>query len=171
MTVDRSRFTPHGENPVDIPVPIDHYRTVPTERMANLLAGLLSTDGKVLEIGTGSGYQTAVLADRCSEVVSIEVNPRPGIAEKLPEHVTLIEGDGTEYDTGDKFDGVLVTFATAQIRPSWVRQLKDGARLVVPLKSMHGLPRICVYQKHNGRLEFESREIAAYAPFTGEQKG
>lgn len=161
MTINRTLFT-GGPNP-DCPVPVGPDCTVPTERMVYLLAGLLNTTDSVLEIGTGSGYQTAVLAERCKQVVSIESQPRHGVAEKLPSHVCLIYADGTTYSTGEQFDGVLVTFAAPRILPAWFHQVKEGGRLVLPL-SVGGSCKICVYEKHDGRLNMV--EVAAYAPFT-----
>lgn len=161
MPIDRTAFT-LGPNP-DFPVPLGPDCTVPTERMAYLLAGLLNTAGSVLEIGTGSGYQTAVLAERCQQVVSIESQPRHGVAEKLPDHVCLIYADGTTYDTKEQFDGVLITFAARMITPVWFAQVREGGRLVLPL-SVGGSCKICVYEKHDGRLNMV--EVACYAPFT-----
>jgi protein-L-isoaspartate(D-aspartate) O-methyltransferase len=164
MTIDRAKFTPNGTNP-DLPVPFGESRTVPTERMALLLAELLQTTGKVLEIGTGSGYQTAILAERCKEVVSVEQVPLVGLGEKLPANVTLIVKDGATYDSGEKFDGILVTFAAERITPAWYRQLKRGARLVIPLQLKKSPTcRICVYEMTSNGLSL--CDIPAYAPFT-----
>jgi protein-L-isoaspartate(D-aspartate) O-methyltransferase len=131
--------------------------------MAYLLAGLLETDGSVLEIGTGSGYQTAVLAELCRDVTSIEACPQTGIAQKLPNNVALICADGFSFDSGEEFDGVLVTFATTWIPDTWGTQLKDGARLVVPVKVGNSC-RISVYQRRGDTLALD--RVTAYAAFT-----
>lgn len=163
--IERSQFTAGAGDPPHA-VPLSENCTVPTAEVAYLLRDLLATDGRVLEIGTGSGYQTAVLAEKCFEVVSIEKQPRTGIEELLPANVTIIRDvDGCEYDTGEKFDGVLVTFAAHRIMHAWFTQLRDGGRLVVPLKSGR-LAKLCTYVKRNGRLEL--LEVTAYAPFTEE---
>jgi protein-L-isoaspartate(D-aspartate) O-methyltransferase len=163
MTIDRTQFLPPQVFNGDFPVQLSDTLSVPSERMAYLLAGLLETDGSVLEIGTGSGYQTAVLAEKCRDVTSIEASPQPGISQKLPNNVALIVGDGFVFETGEEFDGVLVTFATEWIPDTWGTQLKDGARLVVPVK-IGNYCRISVYQRRGDTLALD--RVIAYAAFT-----
>lgn len=159
--IDRRLYTPNGTNP-DFPVPFGPSQTVPTEQMVNLLADALQTIGTVLEIGTGSGYQTAVLAERCAEVVSIEVQPSQ-ILGPLPENVTIISADGCTHDTGEEFDAVLVTFAVPEIMPVWIKQLREGGRIVVPIQD-GPCCLITTHQKRGGELaEFN---VIAYAQFT-----
>lgn len=165
--IDRALFTPDGSNP-PYPVPLSSTQTVPTEEMAHLFASLVGS-GSVLEIGTGSGYQTAVLAEQCSVVVTIEIEPIPGTAELLPANVAVIEGDGLTYDTGEQFDAVLVTCAATRIAHSWFRQVREGGKLVVPLRTQgSGLCRVCVYEKQQGSLILQ--DIPLYAPFTAAQE-
>lgn len=163
MTLDRSQFLPPGTEDGDFPVVLSETCSVPSKRMAYLLAGLLDTDGSVLEIGTGSGYMAAVLAQWCREVVSIEAQPRPGLDGCLPKNVALIQANGMTYDTEQEYDGVLVSFAVTGIASVWVSQLKEGGRLVVPLQIGCSC-RITCYEKCAGMLEL--REVTAYAPFT-----
>lgn len=135
--------------------------------MAYLLRELLKTDGEVLEIGTGSGYQTAVLAEKCKCVVTIDLEQNSKWS-KLPENVVLVEGDGCTTDMNDEFDGILVTFAAERISHSWFKQLRDGARLVVPIKlSNSSQCRICVYRKSGKQMIIE--DIPCYAPFTAQR--
>ena len=71
-------------------MPFGPHQTIPTEAMVRLLADAVGDVDRVLEIGTGSGYQAAVLAERCGEVVSIEVQPLPdGIADTLWQEDSL----------------------------------------------------------------------------------
>jgi protein-L-isoaspartate O-methyltransferase len=171
--IDRCLFTPNGDNP-PFPVPLDDLCTVPTEEMACLLANLvLGGDDDpgltvvsfqdILEIGTGSGYQTAILAERCRSVASIDVRMQSSAVIHLPENVALITANGYEYDTGEKFDGVLVTFGASRVAESWVRQVKVGGRLVIPIDT-GTLYRISVYERTEEGIELVS--VAAYAPFT-----
>lgn len=165
--INRSQFTPDGDNP-PFAVPIDDLCTVPTEWMAILLADLLigdrdSSKMDVLEIGTGSGYQTAILAERCRSVVSIDLQTADEVAARLPENVALIKGNGYEIETGEQFDGVLVTFGSKFISPVWARQVKDGGRLVVPIEA-GGMSRISVYERVGSGLVLI--DVAAYAGFT-----
>lgn len=164
---DRSLFTPDGDNP-PFAVPIDDLCTVPTEWMAMLLADLLIGDRDaskmdVLEIGTGSGYQTAVLAERCRSIVSIDLQTTEEVAQRLPDHVALMKGNGYEVDTGEQFDGVLVTFGSKAVSPIWFRQVKNGGRLVVPIE-VGGTCQISVYEKVGSGIILI--DVAAYAGFT-----
>jgi protein-L-isoaspartate(D-aspartate) O-methyltransferase len=162
VSVDRKLFTPDGTDP-DYPVLIREGCTVPTSGMAYMLADALGTGTSVLEIGTGSGFQTAVLADRFVDVVSVEMQPVPGVQEKLPASVTLIVAGGCTYDSGEQFDGVVVTFAAREIAPAWIKQLRDGGRMVVPLQIGNSC-RISVYVKIGARLHLDA--VLGYALFT-----
>jgi protein-L-isoaspartate(D-aspartate) O-methyltransferase len=138
--------------------------------MAETLLGLLDTTGEIYEIGTGSGYQTAILAERCRLVVTIEVEPVPDVEAKLPQNVIAIHGDGFTHDTESQYDGILVTCAASAICQVWEKQLKEGGKLVVPMccfsfGTLGGdCAAICVFQKQNGNLEL--LDIPCYAPFT-----
>jgi protein-L-isoaspartate(D-aspartate) O-methyltransferase len=167
--IDRCQFTPDGSNP-PFPVPINDLCTVPTEEMAMLLANLVlgsdeasAKQKDILEIGTGSGYQAAILAERCRSLVSIDVCLDRSVAERLPAHVALIAANGYEYDTGEEFDGVLVTFGAHSLAVSWGLQLKQGARLVVPIVRGNS-SAISVYERVGEQLKLI--EVVAYAPFT-----
>ena len=160
--IDRRRFTPDGTDH-DTIVPINEFCTVPTKRMVELLAGVAGSGKSVLEIGTGSGYQTAVLAERFTDVVSIEVQSLPRVQEKLPANVTLIVADGCTYDTGQRFDAVLVTFGATEIERAWVEQVREGGTLVVPLR-VGGMYQIRVYVKRGEQPEL--LYVVAYANFT-----
>lgn len=164
MTVDRRRFTPGGINP-PCPVPLSHEQTVPTEQMVNLLADLcgLTPESSVLEIGTGSGYQAAVLAERCKEVVTIEARPVNN-GEKIAPNVYSYIGDGTiKAFTHGEFDAVLVTCATPKIFPAWRDAVRSGGRIVAPIET-GGSCAISVFYKLGDELILH--DVPAYAPFT-----
>lgn len=163
--IDRCQFLPAGAQDGDFPVPINDNFSVPSARMAYLLAGLLTGSESVLEIGTGSGFQTAVLAERYKQVVSIEACPLPGVAEKLSPRVCLIHADGMTYDTGEQFDAILVTFAVTAISSTWIGQLKLGGNLVVPVKVGENSCRISVYEKTTEDW-LQLLDVCGYAPFT-----
>jgi protein-L-isoaspartate(D-aspartate) O-methyltransferase len=164
--INRCLFTPNGDNP-PFPVPLDDLCTVPTVEMAYLLADLVVGDGKtpqdVLEIGTGSGYQAAILAERCRSLLSIDVRMQSSAALHLPPHVALMVANGYEYDSGELFDAVLVTFGASRIAQAWVKQTKIGGRLVIPLDTGMGC-RISVYERTADGLEL--LDVVAYAYFT-----
>jgi len=165
--IDRHLYTPNGDNP-PCAVPLNDLCTVPTEQVACLLADLVIGDRNakeldLLEIGTGSGYQAAILAERCRSLVSIEVNLDPSVAYKLPDNMAVIHANGYEYDTAEQFDGVLITFASVAIAPIWAEQLKEGGRLVVPL-TRSGISQVRVYERMAFSLVL--KDVVGYAAFT-----
>jgi protein-L-isoaspartate(D-aspartate) O-methyltransferase len=126
----------------DCALPIGEDQTISQPYMVALMTELLELKGdeKVLEIGTGSGYQGAVLSLLASEVFSVErVRPLALKAqEKFRElgysNVHVITGDGTlGLPEEAPFDGVIVTAAAPEIPDTYVKQLKTGGRLVIPV--------------------------------------
>jgi protein-L-isoaspartate(D-aspartate) O-methyltransferase len=163
--IDRSLYTPDGTNP-PCAVPINDICTVPTSEMAYLLRDMViggRADVDLLEIGTGSGFQTAVLAESCRSVVSLDIERQPKVAERLPNNVALVIANGYEWDSSEQFDGVLVTFATTALSMNWIRQTKSGGRLVVPL-ARGASCAISVFEKVGSGLVLI--DVVAYAPFT-----
>lgn len=159
--IDRSLYTPRGDDP-NFPVPVSDSCTVPTAQMAYLLADLLATNGDVLELGTGSGYQTAILAERCRSVVTVESDDIP-FRQVFPENVGIFRGDAYTFVTSNEFDAILVTFGTSHLSPNWIAQLKQGGRLVVPLK-IGSSCRISAYERRGDLLLLV--DAVAWAPFT-----
>ena len=124
---------------------------------------------KVLEIGTGSGYQAAILAELGAEVYSIEIIP------ELAEHAAKIlkaEGyGGVRILTGDgykgwpehaPFDVILVTCAPEEVPEALIGQVKDGGRLIVPLGS--GIQQLVILRKKDGRVEKEDDIMVRFVP-------
>lgn len=126
----------------DYPLPIDYGQTISQPYIVALMTEALKLKGneKVLEIGTGSGYQSAILAEIVDTVYSVE--RIPGLAKKSREildslgyHNVIIKvGDGT-FGWKDKapFDGIIVTAGAPTIPEPLLEQLKDGGRLVIPV--------------------------------------
>ncbi|MEN8255757.1 MAG: protein-L-isoaspartate(D-aspartate) O-methyltransferase [Verrucomicrobiota bacterium] len=138
----------------DHPCPIGHGQTISqpfivaymTQRM-ELKPGL-----RVLEIGTGSGYQAAVLAELGVEVFSVEIVPelaghaRKVLAEEGYGNVKVKTGDGYKGWPGHApFDAIIVTCAPNEIPAALVEQLKDGGRMILPVGS--GVQRLVVLEK------------------------
>jgi protein-L-isoaspartate(D-aspartate) O-methyltransferase len=139
--VDRARFVPDdlrhraGE---DAALPIGHGQTISQPTMVRLLCEALELAGdeKVLDVGTGSGYQAAVLAELAREVHSIEVIPE--LAERartlLPANVRVHVGDGSQgLPEEAPFDAIAVAAAAAAPPPALLEQLAPGGRLVIPI--------------------------------------
>ena len=143
--VERHRFVPESLRARaydDRPLPIGEGQTISQPYIVALMTELLALQGKekVLEIGTGSGYQTAILAELANEVYSIEVlKSLSERAQALLAGLGLTNihvrcGDGYEgWNEEAPFDAIIVTAAPRQVPPQFVEQLKTGGRLVIPV--------------------------------------
>lgn len=125
----------------DYPLPIGYEQTISQPYIVAYMTQELHLKGneRVLEIGTGSGYQAAVLAELCAEVYSIEIVPElaKSSAEKLKElgydNVTVKDGDGYLGWPGQApFDAIIITAAPPKVPQALLNQLKPGGRLIVP---------------------------------------
>lgn len=146
--VRRETFVPpprRAETYQNHPLPIGHGQTISQPFIVALMTDLLDPrpDHVVLEIGTGSGYQAAVLAGLVRQVYSIEViaalSARAGeaLAREGVTNVGLKVGNGAEgWPEHAPYDGIIVTAAAAEVPPALLAQLRPGGRMVIPL----GLP-------------------------------
>jgi len=143
--VERHRLVPPAQQPAayaNRPLPIGNGQTISQPYIVALSADLLSPKpgDVVLEVGTGSGYQAAVLAEVVQQVYSIELIETLGrsAAAKLNEmgygNVEVRIGDGyAGWPEQAPFDGIVVTAAAPQVPPALVAQLKTGGRMVIPV--------------------------------------
>jgi protein-L-isoaspartate(D-aspartate) O-methyltransferase len=141
---------------VDAPLPIGLGQTISQPYMVALMTALLGVDvrSRVLEIGAGSGYQTAVLAEVAGEVFALEL--LAPLAERARAvlarlgyqntHVAIADGSGGWPELAP-FDAVLVAAAAPQAPPALLRQLSDGGRLVMPLGHPHRDHVLTVFQR------------------------
>ncbi|MFZ4789320.1 MAG: protein-L-isoaspartate(D-aspartate) O-methyltransferase [Candidatus Competibacteraceae bacterium] len=144
-TVPRHRFVAdeqRGWAYADMPLPIGRGQTISQPFIVALMTELLALDPAmtILEIGAGSGYQTAVLAQLARQVYSVERIPELAEAaaqrwrEMGIENVAIRVGDGGQgWEEYAPFDGIMVTAAATDVPPALVRQLKPGGRLVIPV--------------------------------------
>ena len=144
--LDRGRFVPMesaGMASGNYPLPIGYGQTISQPYVVAFMSEALRLLGheRVLEIGTGSGYQAAVLSQLCAEVYSVEIIPELAAASRallegelrLP-NVFLRQGDGTQgWPEAGPFDAILLTAAPAQIPAALLEQLIPGGRLVAPV--------------------------------------
>ena len=143
--VERHRFVPERDRELaygDHPVDIGFGQTISQPYIVGYMTAALrlGPDARVLEVGTGSAYQTAVLAEIAREVYSVEVVPEHAaratrlLAELEYRNVHVRLGDGYEgWPAAAPFDGIIVTAAPDHLPQPLVDQLKIGARLVVPV--------------------------------------
>jgi protein-L-isoaspartate(D-aspartate) O-methyltransferase len=147
--LDRAAFVPERlrrDADSDQPLPIGHGQTISQPLVVAYMTEVLRLDGpeRVLEVGTGSGYQTAVLARLAAEVYSIEIVPElaaraaAALAVAGIRNVHLRTGDGAlGWPEAAPFDRVLVTAAAPEVPEALVAQLAPGGRLVVPVGPEH----------------------------------
>lgn len=143
-TVPRHRFVPRDLQAaayLDRPLPLDRGQTISQPYIVALMAelGRINPGDRVLDVGTGSGYQAAVLAEMGAEVWSIELLPE--LTAQARQHLTeagytvqLRTADGKEgWPEAAPFDAILVAAAAARVPPRLLEQLRPGGRLVLPV--------------------------------------
>ena len=162
----------------DHPLPIGEGQTISQPYVVALMteALRLQPTDRVLEIGTGSGYQAAILAEIVKEVRSIEI--RKNLAQtattKLKElgynNVTVKYGDGYfGWAEAAPFDAIIITAAANHIPPPLIKQLKAGGRMILPLGStVFSQTLTLVTKDEQGELEVEQLGAVAFVPMTGE---
>jgi protein-L-isoaspartate(D-aspartate) O-methyltransferase len=176
--VPRHRFVPfdrRAEAYEDRPVPIGEMQTISQPYMVAIMTAALApvdTD-RVLEIGTGSGYQTAILSRLSQSVVSIERHESLAhqAADRLRElgyeNVRIVVGDGTEgWPEAAPFDRILVTAGAPTVPETLRSQLADRGRLVIPV-GPPGFQRLTVVDRHGGRFEEREGEACTFVPLIG----
>ena len=178
-TVPRHLFVPEKKRAAaydDRALPIGEDQTISQPYVVALMTELLELkEGeKVLEIGTGSGYQTAVLAELAGEVYSIEI--LPGLSQDAKKTLTRLGYTNVRLKVGDgyfgwekkaPFDAILVTAAARKIpEPLWL-QLREGGRLVMPLGAPGRTQRLVRVRKVNGKPALEDITGVAFVPLTG----
>ncbi|NOZ30134.1 MAG: protein-L-isoaspartate(D-aspartate) O-methyltransferase [Chloroflexi bacterium] len=160
----------------DHPLPIGFGQTISQPYIVALMTQLLQlqpTD-KVLEIGTGSGYQAAVLAELVDEVYTIEIIPElaQSAKERLKrlgyKNVHVRQGDGYYgWPEEAPFDAIIVTAAPDHVPPPLVQQLKDGGRLVIPIGPPGGYQTLWQIVKRGENLEANNIAGVLFVPMTG----
>jgi len=160
----------------DAPVPIGHGQTTSQPSLiAHVVAELeLERTDRVLEVGTGLGYQTALLAALAAEVYSIDrfvdlvETARGNLAAQGVRNVTLTTGDGTEgWPEHAPFQAIVVSAAFPEVPPPLSEQLSEGGRLIQPLGGRRG-DDLVRFRKRNGELIADRNLGAArYVPLRG----
>lgn len=161
----------------DRPLPIGYGQTISQPYIVALMTALLDLKpgAKVLEIGTGSGYQAAVLTKFTPEIYTIEIVgalqkqaiPRLQRFGLGPERV--IHGDGYfGLEKEAPFDGIIVTAAADHIPPPLIQQLRPGGRMIIPIGPVHATQRLVVVTKDQaGKVRSQTVTPVKFVPLTG----
>ncbi|WP_244531904.1 protein-L-isoaspartate(D-aspartate) O-methyltransferase [Nitrosomonas aestuarii] len=159
------------------PLPIGHGQTISQPYIVAIMTNLLQVEknDRVLEIGTGSGYQIAVLAELVDKAYSIEIIEPLGkqtktLLQRLGyNNIALKIGDGYYgWEEHAPFDAIIVTAAASHIPPPLIKQLKPGGRMVVPVGSRFMVQELLLVQKSD-KGEISTRQLlpVGFVPLTG----
>jgi protein-L-isoaspartate(D-aspartate) O-methyltransferase len=180
-TVPRHEYVPdkHKQQAYrNRPLPIGYGQTISQPAIVALMTNLLELEpsDKALEIGTGSGYQAAVLAELVDQVFSIEIVPE--LAERAARdlkrtgynNVTTRQGDGYYgWEEQAPFDAIIVTAAADHIPPRLLKQLKPGGRMVIPVGSRFMVQHLVLVKKtEDSDILTEQLLPVQFVPLTGE---
>jgi len=177
--IPRHIFIPHPYDRSayeDNPLPIGNGQTISQPYIVALMTELLKpeTDDNVLEIGTGSGYQAAILAKLVKKVTSIERIPavadlaRSNLADLGVSNVEIITTDGTlGYPENAPYNGIIITAATPSVPKPLIEQLAENGRLVAPVGGRE-IQELVVLSRRNGVISQELHGGVRFVPLIGE---
>jgi protein-L-isoaspartate(D-aspartate) O-methyltransferase len=177
--IQRHLFVPPGSRSLayeDHPVSIGQGQTISQPYMVAFMTQALELRGgeRVLEVGTGSGYQTAILAELCRAVFSIERIPELAAAAERAltalgyRNISLRVGDGSEgWPEHAPFDGILVAAAAPSIPPRLRDQLADNGVMVVPVGDWRRTQEILVARRTGGTVTVERSIGCRFVPLIG----
>jgi protein-L-isoaspartate(D-aspartate) O-methyltransferase len=152
----------------DNPLPIGSGQTISQPYIVAYMANAmnLTKHDKVLEIGTGSGYQTAILAELCSEVFTVEIFESLGNQAKILlsklgyQNISLKIGDGNNgWQEYSPFDAIIVSCAAGKIPQQLIGQLNENGRMIIPIGKIIAQELIILRKKNNMLLTEESLKV------------
>ena len=162
---------------INAPLPIDEGQTISQPLVVASMSEALQLKGneKVLEIGTGSGYQAAILAGLAKDVYTIEIRKllqeksRDLLARLGYRNVKVRLGDGYRgWPEEAPFDAIIVTASAPRIPAPLLEQLKEGGRLIIPVGEYPFTQELTLIEKKRGRIERSILAPVAFVPMTGE---
>lgn len=176
--VPRHRFVPPEVSRLayaDSPLPIGHGQTISQPFIVAYMTEVarITRDSRVLEIGTGSGYQAAIAAELSDHVYSIEIVPALAdraasvLKESGYDRVQVRSGDGYHgWAEHAPFDVIIVTAAAETIPPPLLAQLAEGGRMVIPVGPQFGAQNLVLVTRAEGRIRTQTLLPVRFVPFT-----
>ena len=180
LKVPRHDFVPEDLRPYayeNRPLPIGYGQTISQPYIVAIMTDLLNLEknDRVLEIGTGSGYQAAVLAELVDSVFTIEIIE--GLGRQTSERLERLGYDNVRTRIGDgyygwpseaPFDAIIVTAASSHIPPPLIKQLKPGGRMIIPVGSRFMVQQLLLVSKDSAS-KVTTRQImpVSFVPLTG----
>jgi protein-L-isoaspartate(D-aspartate) O-methyltransferase len=177
--VPRHEFVPPAMRPfayLNGPLPIGHGQTISQPFIVAYMTQALelTNNDRVLEVGTGSGYQAAILGKLCKEVYTIEIVPelaessRRLLARLNFENVHVKAGDGyLGWPENAPFDAIIVTCAPDHVPEPLVNQLKEGGRLIIPIGEEGTIQQLVLLRKREDKIVRENKLDVRFVPMTG----
>ena len=175
MRVPRHEFTAEryrAQAYEDHPLPIGEGQTISQPYIVALMLELLAIRpcDKVMEVGTGSGYATVLLAELAERVISVERHPALAdealelLARMGYDNVEVMVGDGSQgFPAGAPYDAILVSAAAREIPDALPAQLSEGGRMIIPVGSVES-QQLQLIQMKNGQPQVTLRELCRFVP-------
>lgn len=159
----------------DRPLPIGYDQTISQPYIVAYMTAILEPvkGDKVLEIGTGSGYQAAVLSEIVDSVFTIEIVDE--LAESVDRKFMELGYDNIWVKSGDgyygwtehaPFDKIIVTAAADELPPLLIEQLKENGKMIIPVGPRFGLQYLVLIEKKNGKIKQYDKLPVRFVPFT-----
>ncbi|MBR9998833.1 MAG: protein-L-isoaspartate(D-aspartate) O-methyltransferase [Cyclobacteriaceae bacterium] len=181
LKVPRHLFVPDHQQPYaydDRPLSIGNNQTISQPYIVGFMTEAISPEkgDKVLEIGTGSGYQAAVLAEIVDKVYTIEIISE--LADRAEntfkrlgyDNIYSMAGDGyAGWPEEAPFDAIMVTAAPEEIPPPLIEQLKEGGRMIIPVGPIYRVQSLQLLIKRNGKMKVQDLLPVRFVPFTREE--
>ena len=162
----------------DTPLPIGHEQTISQPYMVAVMLAALELQGRerVLEIGTGSGYQAALLGRLAQQVYTVEIIPELGqraratLSQLGYENVEVIAANGSiGWKAAAPYDAIIVAAASPTVPPPLVAQLKEGGRLLLPVGNLWDQTLLRVRKRQGGEIQTENLGSCTFVPLIGEE--
>ena len=182
LTVPRHKFVSkefRDDAYFDSPLPIGYGQTISQPYIVAFMTEIIKPkkNFKVLEIGTGSGYQAAVLARIVDSVYTIEIIKELFIQAKKRlnnmnyDNVFVKNADGY-YGWKEKapFDAIVVTAAVEFVPPPLIKQLKDGGKMIIPVGNPYSIQQLLLVEKKKGKIKTKNLMFVRFVPFTRSKK-